>query len=206
MEGDPMHVAIALGLRIAEKSLLGKRVMTFSAKPTWVNLEGYESFVEQVALVKRAEWGMNTNLYAAFDTILDSIIKNKLKPEEVQDMVLVILSDMQIDEGDNCDKNVLYEIIKEKYATTGVRLYGEPFKPPHILFWNLRFAAGFPVLSTEANCSMMSGFDPTVLNLFCEQGMEALKNLSPFGNLIKQLDNERYLPLEAAIVYGDNAI
>jgi hypothetical protein len=53
---------------------------------------------------------------------------------------------------------------------------------------------------------MMSGFDPTVLNLFCQQGMEALKNLSPFGNLIKQLDNERYLPLEAAIVCGDNSI
>ena len=192
MEGDPMHVAIALGLRIAEKSLLGKRVMTFSAKPTWVNLEGYENFVEQVALVKRAEWGMNTNLYAAFDTILDSIIKNKLKPEEVQDMVLVILSDMQIDEGDNCDKNVLYEIIKEKYATTGVRLYGEPFKPPHILFWNLRSTSGFPSLSNQPNVSMMAGFSPALLNQFCEQGLDAFQSCTPWSVLEQSLENERY--------------
>ena len=31
MNGDPMNAAIALGIRVAEKSLLGKRVMTFSA-------------------------------------------------------------------------------------------------------------------------------------------------------------------------------
>jgi hypothetical protein len=38
MNGEPMEVAIALGIRIAEKSAIGKRIMTFSAKPSWVNL------------------------------------------------------------------------------------------------------------------------------------------------------------------------
>ena len=45
MDGDPLHAAIALGIRVAEKSILGKRVLTFSALPTWVNLDGYDSFV-----------------------------------------------------------------------------------------------------------------------------------------------------------------
>lgn len=192
MEGDPMHVAIALGLRIAEKSVLGKRVMTFAAKPTWVNLDGYETFVDQVALVKRADWGMNTNLYAAFDTILDSVIQNKLKPEEVQDMVLAILSDMQIDAGDDCDKKVLYDTVKAKYAAAGVRLYGEPFKPPHILFWNLRSTSGFPCMSNQPNVSMMAGFSPALLNQFCEQGLDAFQSCTPWSVLEQGLENDRY--------------
>lgn len=192
MSGDPMHAAIALGLRIAEKSILGKRVMTFSAKPTWVNLEAYETFVDQVSIVKDAEWGMNTNLHAAFDTILNSVIQNKLSPEEVQDMVLVILSDMQIDAGDNCNKQVLYDLVKAKYDAAGVRLYGQPFKPPHILFWNLRGTRGFPSLSNQPNVSMMAGFSPALLNLFCEKGLDALQSCTPWSILEQSLENERY--------------
>jgi hypothetical protein len=142
--------------------------------------------------VKKAEWGMNTNLHAAFDTILDSVIQNKLKPEEVQDMVLVILSDMQIDAGDNCDKKVLYEKIQDKYAAAGVRLYGEPFKPPHILFWNLRSTGGFPTMSNQPNVSMMAGFSPALLNQFCEQGMDAFQSCTPWSVLEQGLENERY--------------
>jgi uncharacterized protein with von Willebrand factor type A (vWA) domain len=192
MEGDPLYVAVALGLRIAEKSVLGKRVMTFSSKPTWVNLEAYATFVDQVSIVKEAEWGMNTNLHAAFDTILDSIIQNKLSPEEVQDMVLVILSDMQIDAGDSCDKQSLYDTIKTKYAATGMRLYGQPFKPPHILFWNLRSTGGFPSMSNQPNVSMMAGFSPALLNQFCEQGLDAFQSCTPWSVLEQGLENERY--------------
>lgn len=192
MNGDPMNVAIALGIRIAEKSVIGKRVMTFSNKPTWVNLTPYDDFISQVDVVKEAEWGMNTNFHAALDLILDAIIQNKMASEDVQDMVLVILSDMQMDCGDNCNKQTLYESMKEKYASAGVRVHGVPYKPPHILFWNLRSTSGFPSLSNQPNVSMMSGFSPTLLNLFCEQGMEALQSCTPWSLLIKSLENERY--------------
>lgn len=192
MEGDPMHVAIALGIRIAEKSVLGKRVMTFSAAPTWVNLEGHTDFVPQVEVIHGAQWGMNTNFHAALDMILDSIIQNKMEPEDVQDMVLVILSDMQMDSGDTCDKAVLYDSMKAKYEAAGIRVHGKAYKPPHILFWNLRSISGFPTLSNQANTSMMSGFSPTLLNLFCEQGMGALESCSPWSMLELSLENERY--------------
>jgi Mg-chelatase subunit ChlD len=192
MEGDPMHVAIALGIRIAEKSVIGKRVMTFSFKPTWVNLEPYSDFVSQVEVVKRAEWGMNTNFAAALDTILDAIIQNKMAPEDVQDMVLVVLSDMQMDSGDRCDKKVLYDVMKAKYEAAGIRVHGRAYKPPHILFWNLRSTSGFPSLSNQPNASMMSGFSPSLLNLFCEQGIDALQSCTPWSLLEKSLENERY--------------
>jgi len=192
MSGDPMHVAIALGLRIASKSALGKRVMTFSAKPTWVNLDGVNDFVSQVDVVRQADWGMNTNLHAAFDITLDSIVENKLSPEAVQDMIIVILSDMQIDEGDKCDKSALFETIGKKYAAAGIKVHNKPYKPPHLLFWNLRSTCGFPALSSSPNCSMMSGFSPALLNLFCEMGIDALQSCSPWSILQQTLENERY--------------
>jgi Mg-chelatase subunit ChlD len=196
MEGDPMDVAVALGIRIAEKCVLGKRVMTFSAKPTWVNLEPYTDFISQVQVVKSAEWGMNTNFYAALDLILDAIIINKMTPEDVQDMVLVILSDMQMDAGDGCNKQVLYDSMKTKYEAAGLRVHGVPYKPPHILFWNLRSTSGFPTLSNQPNVSMMSGFSPALLNLFCEKGLDALQSCTPWSLLVKSLENERYKIME----------
>jgi hypothetical protein len=199
MEGDPMNVAISLGIRIAEKSILGKRVMTFSSKPTWVNLEPYSDYISQVEVVMKAEWGTNTNFYAALDMILDAIIMNKMSPEDVQDMVLVILSDMQMDAGDTCDKKVLYETMKEKYEAAGIRVHGKPYRPPHILFWNLRATRGFPCLSNQPNASMMSGFSSALLNSFCEEGLDALQSTTPWSMLMKTLDIDRYKIMEDKI-------
>jgi hypothetical protein len=192
MSGDPMNAAIALGIRIAEKSSLGKRIMTFDDKPTWVNLDGYDTFISQVKVVSQAPWGMNTNFRAALNLILDAIVKNKLPQKEVEDMILVVLSDMQMDASDSCDKQVLYDTMKTKYANAGIKLNGVPYEPPHILFWNLRSGDGFPVLTTQPNSSMLSGFSPAFLNLFCEQGLEALQSCTPWALLERSLENDRY--------------
>jgi hypothetical protein len=206
MEGDPMNVAIALGIRIAEKSIIGKRVLTFSSKPTWINLEDCQDFVSAVSVVKNAEWGMNTNFHAALDMILDAIILNKMEPCDVQDMVLVVLSDMQMDAGDNCDKVALYELMEEKYANAGLRVHGKPYKPPHILFWNLRSTSGFPALSSQPNCSMMAGFSPVLLNSFCSQGIDTLQSCSPWSMLVNTLGSERYKILEEKLFQEINEI
>jgi hypothetical protein len=195
MDGDPMNTAIALGIRVAEKSMLGKRVLTFSASPSWVNLQGQDNFVDMVDMVKRADWGLNTNFVAALKMILDAIVSQKLKPDDVEDMVLAIFSDMQIDQADKSSSSLI-ETIEYQYADAGKRLWGKPFKPPHILFWNLRSTCGFPSLSRQRNTSMMSGFSPALLNIFCEEGLSGLQSCSPWTLLVKSLDNERYKPLD----------
>jgi hypothetical protein len=200
MDGDPMNAAIALGIRIAEKSMLGKRVLTFSASPTWINVEKCANFVEMVDVIRHdSNWGMNTNFYAALNMILDSIVLNKLKPDDVEDMVLGIFSDMQIDDAHD-DKTgnmeTMMDRIERRYAEEGTKLWGKPFKAPHILFWNLRSTSGFPALSLQKNASMMSGFSPALLNLFCEQGLEALQSCTPWSLFKKSLDNPRYQVLE----------
>jgi hypothetical protein len=226
MSGDPMNAAIALGCRVAEKSILGKRVMTFSSDPTWINLEHCNTFTEMVHDIYRSNRyaGLSTDFYKALGLILTAIEENRIPPTEVENMVLAVFSDMQIDDNlnqqfgcgylPNPEEKVfirdkwatLHEQIKKQYADVGVRLYGVPLKPPHILFWNLRQTDGFPCLSTEANCSMMSGYDPTILNMFCEEGIEALQKMTPYNNLVKQLDNERYAPLETIIMAHTDTI
>ena len=195
MDGDPLNAAVALGIRIAEKSMLGKRVITFSATPQWVNLDDCDDFISMVSKVKTADWGMNTNFMAALNLILDAIIQHKLQPEDVEDMVLTILSDMQLDQADR-DYGSMMTLIENKYADAGMRLYKKPFKPPHILFWNLRSTSGFPSLSSQKNASMMSGFSPALLNLFCQEGIDALQSCSPWSLLIKGLSSERYQILD----------
>jgi hypothetical protein len=202
MMGDPMDVAVAMGIRIAEKSKLGKRVMTFSMNPKWINLEPYNDFVSQVKAVESGEVGYNTDFYKVLNLFLDAIVANKMPPEDVQNMVIVLLSDMQIDQAEQTNyyvsgngvqkREALYNSIKSKYAEAGMRVHGVPYDPPHMLFWNLRCTNGAPSLSSEKNVSMMSGFSPALLNLFCEKGIEALQSCTPWSILLESLDKDRY--------------
>ena len=197
MDGDPMNAAIGLGLRIAEKSRLGRRVMTFSSSPSWINLNGTTTLSEMITAMRPYEaygrWGMNTDFDKALGLILDVCVQNKLAARDVEDMVLVILSDMQIDVADrDAYSETMWQKIERKYADAGRRAIGVPYKPPHILFWNLRHTDGFPVLSEQKNCTMFSGFSPALLNSFMEVGMEAIKECSPWNMLKNQLSSPRY--------------
>ena len=82
--------------------------------------------------------------------------------------------------------------MKSKYEEAGIRVHGKPYNPPHILFWNLRSTSGFPTLANQPNVSMMSGFSPALLNLFCEKGIDALQSCTPWSLLEQSLENQRY--------------
>ena len=191
--GNPLHSAIGLGLRIAEKSKLGRRVMTFSEKPKWIDLENETTLTQMARKVANdSSWQMNTNFEAAIGLMLRSYIANDLHPDEVKNMVLVIFSDMQIDKADSNAKS-MNELIKKMFSDAGkFTSHQIPYEPCHILYWNLRSTNGFPSLSTEENISMLSGFSPQLLNTFCNEGIEGLQNYTPWNCLLNQLQNERY--------------
>lgn len=199
--GKPLYSAIGLGLRVAEKSKFGKRVLTFSQNPEWINLEDCKDFVDSVGKVRNAPWGMNTNFYAALDLILKSAIDNDISPEQLKNTTLVIFSDMQIDQNFSGTKNSysLFKTIEEKYAAAGNNSkYKEPFTPPHLIFWNLRTTGGFPSLSSTKNTSMISGSNPNLLNLFMDKGTNILQELTPWKLLQESLNNSRYLEFQTA--------
>jgi len=200
---NPLHSAIGLSIRVAEKSILGQRVMTFSERPTWVQLgvQDSDTFVKQVSKLRTSSWGMTTNFYLALDLIREGIEDNKLPREVAENLVLVVFSDMQMSNASAsiCDlsaRETLFENMKQMFAKMGERLYGEPCKAPHIVFWNLRKTTGFPSLSTDQNVSMMSGFSPALLNVFCEKGVAGLQQYTPWTTLVNSLNNDRYVGFE----------
>jgi len=194
----PLYSAVGLGIRIAEKSKLGQRAMTFSAQPRWIDYSACKGFTDKVRATFAGDWGMNTNFTAALTLILDAIKSARLLPEEVENMVLVILSDMQIDcAGNERIDESMHSHIKRLYEEAGVQLHGRPFRPPGILFWNLRSTTGFPTLSAQENVFMMSGTSPALLNLFCETGVSALREHTPWRMFVESLCHARYAPLKS---------
>lgn len=194
MAGDPVNAAISLGIWIAEKSMFGKRVITFGSSPEWINLSDKSNFVDMVKLIKETSSGLeaNSNFKDAFDLILDAIVSQRLRPEDVEDMSIIILSDMQMDYSDY----TLTEQIEKCYAEAGMKLWNKPFKPPHILFWNLRSTTGFPCLATQHNTSMLSGYSPDLLNHFCDEGANTIHSCTPWTILTGILNNKRYDTLD----------
>ena len=196
-EGKPLYSAMGLSLRVAEKnnSVFKNRILTFDNNPEWIKLPEEMGFVDKVNYIKRASWGMNTNFYKAANLILDAVLESEISPSEVSNMVLAIFSDMQIDasleRGENM--NTLYENITKKYHDAGMRSkYRTPFNPPHILFWNLRNTDGFPSVSSQKNVTYLSGFSSSLLNLFCEKGVDELYKVTPELHLKELLDDKRY--------------
>lgn len=196
MEADnyiPLYNAVGLGIRVAEKSLLGKRIMTFNTSAAWINLEDDNDFVSMVSKVKQEPWGMNTNFMNALTMILECIIEKGLRPHEVSKLTLCIFSDMQIDYA---DKNSLtysfWENIKKMYYDEGMKYYGVPYETPNILFWNMRVTKGFPVISRQNNVSMLSGFNPVLLNTFCNKGEKELESMNSHKMLLSILNVDRY--------------
>lgn len=187
--------AIGLGIRIAEKSKFGNRVMTFSTNPKWVNLDDVkDDFVERVKKISKAEWGCSTNFRKALDLILDTAIQNNIDPKVMENMSLVILSDMQIDCADNAgNMETMFEVMKNKYYNAGIKTsYRAPYNLPNIVFWNLRQTNGFPNTSMTKNTVMISGNSPMLLNEFATTGIDCLKEITPIVMITDILNNKRY--------------
>ena len=190
---DALHAAIALGCRIAEQSALGKRVMSFSNTAEWIDLSKSETLTDMVKTLRDDNsWGMNTNFEAALTRILDACIETNMHPDEVKKLHLIVLSDMQIDFADS-NANSIHHRIEKMFEEGGKRtIHNQPYKPPHIVYWNLRSTSGFPSLSFIPNVSMVSGFSPTILNMFCEKGTEAFQYCTPWVMFNEQLNHKRY--------------
>ena len=195
----PLNNAIGLGIRMSELTHPAFRnmVMSFDHTPQWISFEDCADFHSKVWKLKRAAWGTSTRIYLSFKMILDACIENKVPPKEVEGMVLAILSDMQIDCGyiNDCPygNDDLSLEIEKMYNNHG-------YQAPHLLFWNLRKTTGFPVLSSKNNCTALSGYSSALLNVFCDKGIEALKEFTPRKMLEDLLANPRYAVMEEDII------
>jgi desulfoferrodoxin (superoxide reductase-like protein) len=201
MVGQPMEVAIALGILVSELShpAFRNHFITFESVPSWVDLSSCATIAEKVKVTQGASWGGSTNIEAAFELIEKAIEKHHLSEDEIPS-ALIIFSDMQFDEavGRGQGKTQLKRI-QDRFTKLGQRLYGKPLEMPTIIFWNLRGDTnGFPATSDCENVSMLSGFSPSLFKhlldgseiIMDEEGQKV--NPTPYDTFRKVVDDERY--------------
>lgn len=204
MTGQPMEVAIALGLLVSELThpAFRHRALTFESRPQWVSLPEGGTILERVRAMQAAGWGGSTNFEAACERILDAAQRVQLKPDEVPD--LIVFSDMQFDEARGgahygaASWETHHERLTRRFAEVGVAACGVPYAAPRIIYWNLRGdTMGFPTQANAPNTQILSGFSPSLLKLLLSG--QDLKGPTPAETVQAALGDAAFDPVRLAL-------
>ena len=188
MYGTPMEVSVALGCYISERNEgpFKDAFITFSSKPELQILSG--DIISRFNQLSNAHWGMNTNLQAVFDLILNRAQETNIA-QELMPTKLLIISDMHFDMAVGTanywygytPEPTNFEAIKAKYAAAG-------YEMPGIIFWNVNGDAGnVPVTMRDQNVGLVSGYSPSILKSVLQA-----KVLSPIELMLNTVNTERY--------------
>jgi hypothetical protein len=178
MEGLPMDVSISLGIYISQRNegIFKDAFLTFSETPEMNYLKG--NLYQKMLQLKKANWGMSTNLQATFDLILDSAIRESL-PESEMPTKLLIISDMEFNDADQNRTNL--DAIRAKYSESG-------YKMPEIVFWNVNGRLGnVPASAKDSGIGLVSGFSPSILKSVLQGEI-----YSPEHLMLDTVDTARY--------------
>jgi hypothetical protein len=181
MSGQPMSVSVSLALYFAErnKGAFHNYFMTFSEKPQLVKVQG-DTLRARLHAIKRSDWGMNTDLFKVFQTLVGTAIANNIRASEFPE-TLYIISDMQFDECVDGLTNM--EAIDELF-----REYEYP--RPNVVFWNVNARnTEVPVDQNEYGVTLVSGFSPSVFKM-------GVENKTPYELMMDIAYSERYAIIE----------
>lgn len=177
-----MDVAISLGMYISERNegAFKDAFITFSSTPTLEILKG--KLDERYNQLRRAAWGMSTDIEKVFKLILSKAIESKVSQEEMPTMIL-ILSDMEFNSGTRGNYNkTAQEMFEKMYSSAG-------YEMPKIVYWNLhsRNDENKPVQFDKAGTALVSGFSPSILT-----SLLGGKDMTPYSMMMNVIDSERY--------------
>lgn len=180
MSGRPMATSIGLAIYFAErnKGAYHNMFMTFSANPKVEILKG-ATLLQKIKNTSRADWGMNTDLKAAFDKVLDIALNNNVSADEMPKSIIVI-SDMEIDNSGNSNWT-FYDAMKRKYAMNDYDI-------PNIIFWNVNSRHDvFHADKSRKGVQLCSGQSVTVF-----KQLLGCIGFTPIEMMEKVINSERY--------------
>lgn len=188
-----VDVAISLGLYISERNEgpFKDHFITFSNNPQLQHLVG--DIKDRFVQMRRADWGMNTNLEAAYKLILDQAVKHKVPQDEIPTQILV-LSDMEFDRAVNSNLGwrslgldvsgwnpTAHEMVRTMFANAG-------YEMPNIVYWNIQSRGeNVPVRFDESGTALISGFSPSIMI-----SLLSGSTITPVGIMMETIGNERY--------------
>jgi hypothetical protein len=187
MMGQPMDVSVSLAIYFAErnKGEYHGKFMTFSSRPTLMNLSDDLSLRDKVSIVENADWGGSTNLKAVFDTVLTGAINGHLKQSELPAAVVVI-TDMEIDYYNCCDTSFTQHM-RERFKAAG-------YEMPTIVWWNVNARENtFHGDIEDKDIRFISGCSPTIFKSLCEN-----MGNTPEELMLLTLNSERYSAVSIA--------
>lgn len=196
MTGQPMNAAVSMGAYIAERGHgpFANHFITFSGNPQLVKFEGVD-IVDKFRRCRQADWGMNTNIEAVFNMLLNVALKNNTPAEDMPER-LYIFSDMEFDGCVTCGNvsrdrwgeygtrlgsqgaiNTLLETIAKKWEAHGYQL-------PKVIFWNLD-ARQNNIPALGGRFSYVSGFSMNMVKCI-------LSGKDGVDLMLEKLNSERY--------------
>jgi hypothetical protein len=174
-----IDVSVSLGLYLADKNKgpFKDMFLTFSEKSKLEVLKG--NLLDKLNQMEASDWGMSTNLHAAFEAILKYAEKGNVPAEDMPKYIL-IMSDMEFNHCARYDDSAM-QMIERKYKAAG-------YEVPNIVFWNLNARAGnVPVKHDKSGVALVSGFSPSIMT-----SILAAEDLSPESVMMKTLTSPRY--------------
>lgn len=205
MSGIPMEAAVSMGAYIADKAHgpFANHFITFSANPELVRFEGVD-IVDKFNRCVKANWGMNTNVAAVFDMLLNTAKKKHVKAEDMPTRIY-IFSDMEFDKCMTFDSNYRndgwgwnwnsckhpsstqevnsdLEKIKRKWRAAGYQM-------PSVIFWNLN-ARNNRIPAIGDGFSYVSGFSPSMID-------SILSGKDGYDLMLDKLMSKRYAAVVA---------
>lgn len=186
MNGVPMEAAVSMGAYIADKAKgpFAGHFITFSHNPHLVKFEGAD-ITDKFNRCIDADWGMDTNIEAVFNLLLETAIKNGCPAEDMPERIY-IFSDMQFNYcmytpdayGRSADGvNTLIESMASKWEAFG-------YKIPSVVFWNLR-ASQNNIPAIGDGFSYVSGFSPVMIE-------QILSGKDGVDLMLEKLNSSRY--------------
>lgn len=188
-----LEVANALAIYFAQHQdgPFKNKYITFSSRPQYVNV-GYPTLRENLIEAFKHDECANTNIEAVFDMVLKTAVDNKLRQEEIPNILIV--SDMQFDVAVCCNSygwgipNTLFETIAKRYASHGYSL-------PKLIFWNLNTygrSKSVPVIQNKNGVILVSGYSAVICKMVLSNKTD------PYEAMVETLNSERYQAVEDA--------
>lgn len=179
MRGRPMATSVGLAIYFAErnKGAFKNVFMTFSDDPKFVTLKG-ETLRDKISSVEAIV--ANTDIEKAFAKILEVSKANNV-PAEDMPKALVIISDMEFDEGTSYTKYTYHERFAKMYEDAGYTL-------PTIIYWNVASRQDtFHVACDKQGVQLASGSSASTFQ-------SIIRNIgkTPYQAVVETLSDEMY--------------
>lgn len=189
MYGRPIETSIGLATYFAErnKGVWHNLYMTFSEKPSFINLDGYHSLKSKVEYVRRKDIGYSTNLEAAFDKVLSHALQYNLTQKDMPE-ALIVISDNEINSLYNNNYSSYYNRYSLDFVETMRRRFAvHGYKMPKLILWNVE-ARNDTFLSQSPDVLLVSGQSVSVF----QQLMGNLNGVTAYQLMMKTLSGKAY--------------